>query len=97
MLTLLVLDLRIPEAFSVSHGKPRDLIIWIGPRLFGYLLTFVVSGTYWLSHHRNFDHIDGYDRGLLGYNLLFLLFVGLLPFSTAALSTSSLSSGTYPF
>ena len=92
-----MLDLRVPEAFSASGGKPHDFIIWIGPRLFGYLLTFVVSGTYWLSHHRYFDHIEGFDRGLLGYNLLFLLFVGLLPFSTAALSTSSVSNGTYPF
>jgi len=97
VLTVLVLDLRVPEAFGVSGSSIDDFIKWIGPRFFSYLLTFLVAGTYWLSHHRDFDHIEGYDRGLLGYNLLFLLFIGLLPFSTAAISPISLRSGVYPF
>ncbi len=50
-----------------------------------------------MAHHRDFDHIDRYDRGLLGYNLLFLLFIGLLPFSTAAIRPISLRTGVYPF
>ena len=97
VLTVLVLDLRVPEALSVSGSSIDDFIKWVGPRFFSYLLTFLVAGTYWLTHHRDFDHIKGYDRGLLGYNLLFLLFIGLLPFSTAAISPISLRSGVYPF
>jgi len=97
VLTVLVLDLRVPEAFSVSGSSIDDFIKWIGPRFFSYLLTFLVAGTYWLTHHRDFDHIEGHDRGLLAYNLLFLLFIGLLPFSTAAISPISLRSGAYPF
>jgi len=97
VLTVLVLDLRMPEAFSASSSSIVDFIKWIGPRFFSYLLTFLVAGTYWLSHHRDFDHIESYDRGLLGYNLLFLLFIGLLPFSTAAISPVSLRSGVYSF
>ena len=97
VLTLLVLDLRLPDALSGQSLSPGDFLRWLGPHLFAYLLTFFVSGTYWLAHHRNFDLIVGYDRGLLGYNLLFLLFVGLLPFSTAPVSSFSLSATRYSF
>jgi uncharacterized membrane protein len=97
VLTLLVLDLRVPETFNVTGNTIELFIKYIGPRLFSYLLTFLVAGTYWMTHHRDFDYVEGYDRGLLGYNLLFLLFIGLLPFSTAVVSPINLKNGVYPF
>jgi uncharacterized membrane protein len=97
VLTLLVLDLRIPEALSSSAGNITAILKWLGPHLFSYLLTFLVAGTYWSAHHRNFDQVKAYDRSLLGYNLLFLLFIGLLPFSTNTISQGSVRNGTYQF
>jgi uncharacterized membrane protein len=91
---VLVLDLRIPEALNTDVSA---FVKWLGPHLFSYLLTFLVAGTYWLAHHRNFDHVVRYDRGLLGYNLLFLLFIGLFPFSTAAVSLGSSRSSDFRF
>ena len=96
VLTLLVLDLRIPEALNAAGGNTTTFARWLGPHLFSYLLTFFVAGNYWLAHHRNFDRIIRYDRGLLGYNLLFLLFVGLFPFSTANLNQVNSSLTSYP-
>ncbi len=97
VLTLLVLDLRIPDVLSSVDGNPNTFLKWIGPHLFGYLLTFLVTGTYWLAHHRDFSLIVHNDRSLLNYNLLFLLFIGLMPFSTAAISLVSLRGTTYAF
>lgn len=97
VLTLLVLDLRIPDALNASSVNMMVFIKWLGPHLFSYLLTFLVAGTYWLAHHRDFDHVVHYDRGLLGYNLLFLLFIGLLPFTTATISLGGFKVNTYPF
>jgi uncharacterized membrane protein len=97
VLTLLVLDLRIPDALSAGNGEVNTFVQWIGPHLFSYLLTFIVAGTYWQAHHRDFELIYHYDRRLLGYNLLFLLFIGLLPFSTAAVSLGHVKSNAYPF
>ena len=88
VLTVLVLDLRIPEAIQSNGGNLNAIVHWLGPHLFGYLLTFLVAGTYWLAHHRNFEHILQVNRGLLSYNLLFLLFIGLLPFTTASIGAS---------
>ena len=82
VLTLLVLDLRVP-ADPGSGLLPALVDLW--PRLFSFLLTFLVTGHYWLAHHWDFEHIVGYDRGLLRLNLMFLLTLSLLPFSTALL------------
>ena len=97
VLTLLVLDLRIPDALGGQSGDPTAFLRGIGPHLFSYLFTFFVAGIYWLAHHRNFDHVTDYDRSLLGYNLLFLLFVGLFPFSTAAVGLFSFKDTAFPF
>lgn len=97
VLTLLVLDLRVPEIFNARAGDVNDILSAIGPHLFSYLMTFLVAGSYWLSHHRNFDRIVGYDRRLLSYNLLLLLFIGLLPFSTALISLDQSQSTNYSF
>ena len=97
VLTLLVLDLRIPDVLGSSDGNINIFVKWIGPHLFSYLLTFLVAGTYWMAHHRDFDLILHSDRSLLNYNLLFLLFIGLLPFSTAAISLVTLKGSTYSF
>jgi uncharacterized membrane protein len=97
VLTLLVLDLRIPDLINSGDGTINIFIRSMGPHLFSYLLTFLVAGTYWMAHHRDFDLITHSDRNLLRYNLLFLLFIGLLPFSTAALSLVTSYNNIYRF
>jgi uncharacterized membrane protein len=97
VLTLLVLDLRIPDVLNNNSMTTMAFTKWLGPHLFSYLLTFLVAGTYWLAHHRDFDHVIHFDRSLLAYNLLFLLFIGLLPFSTATISLGGFQGGAYPF
>ena len=97
VLTLLALDLKIPDALNAGSGNVTVFLKWVGPHLFSYLLTFLVAGTYWQAHHRDFDLIDQYDRGLLGYNLIFLLFIGLFPFTTATVSLPSYKSNSYAF
>ena len=82
VLTLLVLDLRLPESARV------DVLAALGdlwPRVLSYLITFLVAGQYWAAHHWDFEHIVRYDRRLLWLNLMFLLSVSLLPFSTSLL------------
>jgi len=97
VLTLLVLDLRMPAAATGTSQTFQDFARWLGPHLFSYILTFLVAGTYWLSHHRYFDQVARYDNGLLRYNLLFLLFIGLFPFTTALISSfGGIKSGDFP-
>lgn len=96
VLTLLVLDLRIPDGLNIAGGNMTTFTRWIGPHLFSYLMTFFVAGNYWLAHHRDFERIIRFDRNLLAYNLLFLLFVGLFPFTTASISQVSATRSSFP-
>lgn len=84
VMTLLVLELRIPEiADSVVPAElPRDLLeLW--PKFSSYTVSFVVLGIMWISHHRTFHYIKRCDYKLLWVNLAFLMLVGLIPFSTS--------------
>jgi hypothetical protein len=45
-----------------------------------FLISFFVIGIYWMSHHRYFRFIQRYDGRLIMLNLIFLLFIVLMPF-----------------
>jgi len=48
-----------------------------------YILSFMVLGVFWLMHHAVFDRIKYYDGTQAWLNIVFLMFVALIPFSTA--------------
>jgi uncharacterized membrane protein len=82
-MTLLVLDLKLPEGVKLSDNSQ----VWhqlheLTGRFSTYALSFIVLGIYWVSHHSLFHFVRRVDRMLLWLNLLFLLFITLLPFST---------------
>ena len=80
-ITLLALEIRVPD-------DPTDLgqaLLALWPKFFSFFISFWFVGTYWVAHHRIFHHIKGYDRRLLFVNLLFLMWIVLLPFSSSLL------------
>ena len=86
-ITLLVLNVAIPVASQVSGSSDFvSLLLAALPRLFAYALSFFVIGAYWMAHQRTFHFIERYDRTLAWLNLVFLLFVALVPFPTGLIS-----------
>jgi uncharacterized membrane protein len=86
-LTLLVLDIRIPEGVA-----PSDLPAGLGalaPSAAVYLIAFAVIGGAWGSHQRMLGQIGRGDGLLVWYTLLSLLPITLLPASASLL-------GDYP-
>lgn len=82
-LTLLVLDLRLPEA-TLAGDVPAKLLE-LAPHLLVYLISFVIIGGAWGSHQRMLSQIRRGDGLLVWFNLFSLLFVTLLPASAALL------------
>jgi uncharacterized membrane protein len=85
-MTLLVIDITVPRL-----DDPTDLELWraiLGEweRFFAYVLSFLVIGLNWMSHHRRFRLIPRYDSGLIRINLLLLLLVAFVPFPTSLIS-----------
>lgn len=83
-LTLLVLDLNLPDSLADTELWPAVVALW--PQFFAYALTFAVLGINWVSHHRKFRVIPRFDTGLIWINIAFLMFVALAPFPTRVLA-----------
>ncbi|GHB86897.1 TMEM175 family protein [Persicitalea jodogahamensis] len=55
--------------------------------LAAFTLSFFNIANFWRTHHACFTHINRVDERLLWYNMLWLFFIVLIPFSTSLLST----------
>ena len=92
-ITLLIIEVKVPvlgnhdggEVFPsvevLSEQWPHELAKLV-PKLIGYFFSFLVIGQYWIIHHRNFGIIKRQNRRLLWLNLLFLMSVAFIPFTT---------------
>jgi uncharacterized membrane protein len=83
-ITILALDLVVPQV-SAGHSLLRGLAHeW--PSLAAYVVSFLTIGIIWVNHHVLVKNIAVVDRPLLFINLLLLMVVVLIPFSTATFS-----------
>ena len=83
VLTLLVLDLKIPETPGLSEAKIIDDLVKQIPNFFSYLVSFFVVGTLWIKHHMLLNPLTKCDEGTIGINLVHLLFVTLTPYTAS--------------
>ena len=85
-ITLLVLDIHIPERGSVAPADLPAQVLDLWPRVAAYILSFLVVGLFWMAHHRIFHYIRRFDTRLIWLNLLFLMTIAFLPVPTALLA-----------
>jgi uncharacterized membrane protein len=86
-ITLLVLEINIPAGENLWHQLKEE---W--PSFASFFISFWVIGIIWVNHHGLLDHLKRTDRGVLYLNLLVLMTVVFIPFSTA-LMAEHLKSG----
>lgn len=81
-MTILVLGFKLPSlpptAANVEVG-PAILSLW--PAFLTYSVAFIGLGVYWILHHMVFHIVRVVDGTLLWLNVLFCLFICVLPFS----------------
>lgn len=86
-ITLLALEIRLPAVEGeLSNAALWQSLLALFPSYLGYVISFWVIGSFWLSHHRRFRFIVRYDRNLLLLNLLLLMLIAFIPFPTSVLS-----------
>jgi uncharacterized membrane protein len=98
-LTLLVLDLAVPVNHAIHAEHPiwhngtlssEDTVIDVlgdlAPNFLTYLMSFLTLGIFWVGQQTQLEQLERSDRDLTWIQLVFLLAVTLLPFSTALLS-----------
>ena len=89
VITLLILDIKIPD---VQPSALPAALVHLLPQLLTYILSFFIVGLYWHFHHQVATEIKLIDGAFIWLNLVWLLFVSVLPFPTALLGRYPLQS-----
>ncbi|MFZ4517830.1 MAG: TMEM175 family protein [Microthrixaceae bacterium] len=91
--TALVFQLQVPDRVATSEA---DLLRYLGqqfdPNLTGYVLGFVVMGLLWVLHVSHLALVERHGRRLATWNLVHLMTIAVLPFTT--LLYSDVRTGT---
>jgi uncharacterized membrane protein len=80
-MTLLVVGIGIPHVRDTS--KVAKALGDKDNELFGFFLSFLVIGLYWLAHHRFFSKLAAVDVRFMKLNLVYLAGIAFMPFPTA--------------
>ena len=83
-ITLLVLDIHVPDPSTTADLAQQLGSQW--PSYVAYGVSFLTIGIIWINHHAMLRRIRAIDHEILILNLLLLLCVGLLPFTTALMA-----------
>lgn len=91
-ITLLIIEIKVPEL----HGNISEAAFWnafgnLMPKFSGFLISFFMIALYWYVHHFLFGFVVNYTPKLIWLNILFLLSIVLMPFTTALYSEYSTS------
>ncbi len=88
-MTLLVLALAIPHINApVTASAIQSSLYALVPSFYVLVLSFVLLAIFWNNHHRIYTQIKVVNGTLLWINIIWLLFIVLIPFSASL-------SGTY--
>jgi len=94
IITIMVLELKVPEAVGPSELKP------LLPVFLNYVLSFIYVGIYWNNHHHMFHSTKQVTGGMMWANLHLLFWLSLIPFTTAWVGQNHLAeipTATYGF
>jgi uncharacterized membrane protein len=84
VMTLLVLELSVPVVTGLtSNSELLDKLAEMWPEFLIYGLSFMILGIFWVIHFTLYADVKRYDTTLVWLNIVFLMFVSLIPFSTA--------------
>ncbi len=88
-ITLLIIEIHPPHlphhSPSAAHWQALAQLI---PSFVGYFVSFMVIGLFWMGHHRAFALAAHYSPRILWWNLLLLMMIAFMPFTTAYFSSN---------
>lgn len=84
--TLLVIDLRPPSTDAAGYEVALQAYLSRPGPFIAMAIGFLVVGSYWVSHRKIFALLRDVDGPVVWANLVFLFWVAIQPFFTAALA-----------
>ena len=86
-ITLLILDIPVPPSEGSESLAHALLQQW--PRYAAYVVSFLTIGIIWINHHAMLRRLTGVDHSILMLNLVLLMSIVALPFTTSLLAEIS--------
>jgi uncharacterized membrane protein len=85
-ITLLALELKVPHLQGSSLWSSAQELLPLIPNIATFILSFLTIAIYWVNHHQLTRSIETVSRRIVWGNMLFLLFLTLIPFATSVLA-----------
>jgi uncharacterized membrane protein len=87
-MTLLVVGIDVPDLHDQNSVKElADALNDNSANFISFFISFAVIGRYWMAHHQFVSRLTAMTQGLIGLNLIYLVFIAFLPFPTALLGS----------
>lgn len=83
IMTILVLEFKVPEEAFESDGDIKSFLHHLTPSFLSYLISFSTIVILWMDHHNLFRLLKKVDIPLIFLNFLFILFLSATPFTTS--------------
>lgn len=96
-ITLLVIEIEVPHLETADWRQVPGALAGLSHSFFGYVLSFLVIGRFWVGHHTTMQFLDRHIGSITWPNLLMLLFIAFMPFATAFMSENLHNPGAVQF
>lgn len=87
-MTILVIEVRLPDVVGNSAGDFTHALYGIRHQLICYFISFFVLGIMWYGHRMVFEFISKTNRYFIFLGILFYMVICLVPFSTRFLAAN---------
>ena len=82
-MTLLIIEIKAPHINNHNNAEVSKSLGELVPKFVSFFISFFVIAIYWKAHHHLFGFVTAYTDKLTWLNILFLLTIVTMPFSSA--------------
>ena len=83
-ITLMIIEVKPPHLHHDATEQEAIIeLLKLTPMFAGVILSFIFIGMFWLRHHQLMKLMENYSTKLIMVNMIFLLTIVFIPFSTA--------------
>ena len=83
ILTILILELRVPETEHSQSLSTQQQVASLLPSFISYIGSFLLIVGVWIDHHILFLNLQKLTRRYILLNMFFILLLSIVPFTTA--------------
>lgn len=83
IMTILVLEFKVPESTFASDAEIKNFIYHLLPSVFSYIISLTTIASLWFNHHDLCRKVENLNSKFVLLNFVFILILSPLPFTTA--------------